>query len=110
MKHFLLIVLPLLALADDAQSQRCVEGNCTDGIGTLQVGKSKFVGKFTEGSCLDSLVMTDDISCEAYMIDTKFDGLAHCFLPKNNYHVLQKMKGKTKQRPSNNHLFLRRHH
>ena len=100
MKHFLLIVLPLLALADDAQSQRCVEGNCTGGIGTLQVGKSKFVGKFTEGKLFGyGLVMTDDISCEAYMIDTKFDGLAHCFLPKNNYHVLQKMKGKLNNGP-----------
>jgi len=87
-------------VAKAAPPARCVEGNCVNGFGTLKVGGSEFIGKFTDGKLFGyGLVMTDEVYCEAYLINTKFDGLAHCFLPATNHHVFRKMKGKINNGP-----------
>ncbi|MDA7581575.1 hypothetical protein N8718_01495 [Luminiphilus sp.] len=87
-------------VAKAAPPARCVEGNCVNGFGTLKVGGSEFIGKFTDGKLFGyGLVMTDEVYCEAYLINTKFDGLAHCFLPATNHHVFRKMKGKLNNGP-----------
>ena len=87
-------------VAKIAPSARCVDGNCVNGFGTLQMGGSEFIGKFTDGKLFGyGLVITDELYCEAYMIDTKFDGLTHCFLLETNHHVFRKMKGKINNGP-----------
>ena len=87
-------------VAKTAPSARCIDGNCVNGFGTLQMGGSEFIGKFTDGKLFGyGLVMTDQLYCEAYMIDTRFDGLTHCFVLETNHHVFRKMKGKINNGP-----------
>jgi hypothetical protein len=87
-------------VAKSAPSARCIDGNCVNGFGTLQMGGSEFIGKFTDGKLFGyGLVITDELYCEAYMIDTKFNGLTHCFLLETNHHVFRKMKGKINNGP-----------
>ena len=100
MKYLFLALLPLILFSKNAQSQSCVEGNCVNGLGTLQVGGSQFTGKFTEGELFGyGLVVTDELYCEAYMTATKFNGLTHCFILSINHHVFRKMKGRVNNGP-----------
>lgn len=82
-------------IAKTPSSALCVEGNCVNGFGTLQFGNSEFIGKFTDGELFGyGLVLSDELYCEAYMLNTRFGGLAHCFVLEIGHHVLQQMKGR----------------
>ena len=77
----------------------CTFGDCQNGFGKRQIGDSEFIGRFTDGELFGyGLVLSDGAICQAYMIETQFSGVTHCYVGAANQHVLRTMKGKVPQR------------